>query len=293
MEGKMDIYFKDQILRISVEFRDNNEDLADPTTIDFSYRVDHGAITAYEYGEDAEIVRDSLGVYYIDVLLDTSGNYSYHFIAGGAIENAIEDTFRVLTALETIPVVELGEAKDYLQVPHTDDDGLIQGLLLGIESTIREYLKSTIEATELTQYFNGDTPYILLPNIPIDVTTEGVAFTVYDDIYDQEITDSDMFRVVPTTGHVYYNNEAQRWPEGIQRYRITYTGGLAVRDDYNLVLYRIKTAELTWLSDLYYNRKASNTWEKFDDIEERKELEYMPKRVETFLVGLVDVTNDF
>ena len=286
----MDIYFKDQILRITAEFRDNNEDLADPTTIEFSYRVDQGAITEYKYGEDVEVVRDSLGVYYVDLTLDTSGNYSYHFIGGGAIENAIEDTFRVLTALDTIPIVELGEAKDYLQVPHTDDDGLIQGLLLGIESVIREYLKSTVEATEKTQYFNGDVPYILLPNTPIDT---GEDFTVYDDIYDVEITDSDMYRVVATTGHVYYNNEAQRWPEGIQRYRITYTGGLAVRDDYNLVLYRIKTAELTWLSDLYYNRKASNTWEKFDDIEERKELEYMPKRVETFLVGLVDVSNDF
>ncbi len=290
----MDIYFKDQILRITVEFRDNNEDLADPTTVEFSYRVDHGDVTEYKYGEDVELVRNSLGIFYVDVDLDTAGTWAYHFIGGGAIENSIEETFRVLTALDTVPIVELGEAKDFLQVPNsnTDDDALIQGLLLGIESVIREYLKSTVEATELTQYFNGDTPYILLPNTPIDVTTEDVDFTVYDDIYEVEI-DSDMYRVVASTGHVYYNNEAQRWPDGIQRYRITYTGGLAVRDDYNLVLYRIKTAELTWLSDLYYNRKASNTWEKFDDIEERKNLEYMPKRVETFLVGLVDVTNDF
>jgi hypothetical protein len=290
MEGKMDIYFKDQILRITAEFRDNAGDLADPTTVEFSYRVDHGTVTEYKYGEDVEVVRDSLGVFYIDITLSVSGTWAYHFIGGGAIENAIEDTFRVLTALDTTPVLELAEAKDYLQVTHTDDDAMIQGLLLGLESTIREYLKSTIEATELTQYFNGDTPYILLPNIPIDT---GETFTVHDDIYDEEITDTDMYRVVASTGHVYYNNEAQRWPEGIQRYRITYTGGLAVRDDYNLVLYRIKVAELTWLSDLYYNRKASNTWEKFDDIEERKELEIMPKRVEALLVGLVDVTNDF
>ena len=291
----MDIYFKDQILRITVEFRDNNEDLADPTTIEFSYRIDHGDITEYKYGEDVEVVKDSLGVYYVDLDLAISGTYAYHFIGGGAIENAIEDTFRVITALDTVPIVELAEAKDFLQVPSSDtsDDALIQGLLLGIEATIREYLKSTIEATELTQYFNGDTPYILLPNTPIDVTTEDVDFTVYDDIYDVEITDTDMYRVVPSTGHVYYNNEAQRWPEGIQRYRITYTGGLAVRDDYNLVLYRLKIAELTWLSDLYTYRNPSNTWEKFDDVEERKEIEHMPKRVETFLVGLVDVTNDF
>ncbi len=288
----MDIYFKDQILRITVEFRDNNGDLADPTTVDFSYRIDHGAITEYVYGVGSEIVRDSIGVFYTDLELSISGNYAYHFMGGGAIENAIEDTFRVLTALDSVPIVELAEAKDFLQIPNavTDDDGLIQGLLLGIDSVIREYLKSTIEATELTQYFNGDTPYILLSNIPVDT---GETFTVYDDIYDEELTDSDMWRVVAATGHVYYNNQAQRWPEGVQRYRITYTGGLAVRDDYHLVIYRIKIAELTWLADLYSSRKASNTWEKFDDIEERKELEYMPKRVETFLVGLVDVSNDF
>jgi hypothetical protein len=289
MEGKMDIYFKDQILRITAEFRDNNEDLADPTTVKFSYRVDHGDITEYEYGEDVEVVRDSLGVYYIDLTLDISGNYAYHFIGGGAIENAIEDSFRVLTALDTVPIVELAEAKDFLQVPHTDDDALIQGLLLGIESTIREYLKSTIEITEKIVYLDGDTDIMLLANTPID-TSE--TFEVYDDIY-EVVVDSDRYRVIPTTGQVYYNNEAQKWPEGKKRYRFTYSGGLAARDNYNLVLYRIKTAELTWLSDLYYNRKASNTWEKFDDIEERKELEYMPKRVETFLVGLVDVSNDF
>lgn len=289
MEGKMDVYLKGQILRIGVEFRDNAGDLEDPTTLVFSYRVDQGTITKFTYGEDVELVRDSLGVFYIDVSLSTSGTYAYSFMAGGVIENAIEDSFKVLTALDTIPIVELAGAKDYLQVPHTDDDGLIQGLLLGIEATIREYLKSEIELTEKVIYLDGDTDTMLLPNVPIDTTED---FEVYDDIYD-EVLDEDMYRLIATTGQVYYNNEAQRWPEGKKRYRITYTGGLEARDDYNLILYRIKVAELTWLSDLYYNRKPSNVWEKFDDIEERKELEYMPKRVETLLVGLVDVTNDF
>lgn len=285
----MDVYLKGQILRIGVEFRDNAGDLEDPTTLVFSYRVDQGTITKFTYGEDVELVRDSLGVFYIDVSLSTSGTYAYSFMAGGVIENAIEDSFKVLTALDTIPIVELAGAKDYLQVPHTDDDGLIQGLLLGIEATIREYLKSEIELTEKVIYLDGDTDTMLLPNVPIDTTED---FEVYDDIYD-EVLDEDMYRLIATTGQVYYNNEAQRWPEGKKRYRITYTGGLEARDDYNLILYRIKVAELTWLSDLYYNRKPSNVWEKFDDIEERKELEYMPKRVETLLVGLVDVTNDF
>jgi hypothetical protein len=292
MEGKMDIYFKDQVLRITAEFRDNEGDLADPTTVEFSYRVDHGAITEWKWGEDVEVVRDSLGVFYVDLTLSVSGNYAYHFIGGGAIENAIEDTFRVLTALDTVPIVELGEAKDYLQVPHTDDDALIQGLLLGVESTIREYVKSEVELTEKVIYLDGDTDVMLLPNTPIDIVTEDVVFEVYDDVYD-EVIDEDMYRLIAVTGQVYYNNEAQRWPTGKKRYRFTYTGGLEARDDYNLVLYRLKTAELTWVADLYSSRKASNTWEKFDDIEERKELERLPKRVEALLVGLLDVTNDF
>jgi len=288
----MEQYFTGQTLRLTATFRDDAGDPTDPTTITFNLRIDEEDIEEYVYGEDVELVKSGTGVYYIDVSLAASGKYVYQFIGTGTIEQAIEDVFQVLTALDLTPIVELQEAKDFLQIPHTDDDALINLLLLGMESTVREYLKSTVEATELTQYFNGDTPYILLPNIPVDIS-EGATFTVYDDIYDEEIDDTDMYRLIASTGHVYYNNEAQRWPEGVQRYRITYTAGLALRDDYDMVLHRIKVAIITWLSDIYYSRKPSNTWEKFDDIEERKELEVLPKRIEALLVGLIDVTNDF
>jgi len=292
MEGKMDIYFKGQVLRVSVEFRDNAGDLADPTTIDFSWKVDFEDSDSYEYGTDPELVRDSLGLYYVDLTLSISGTYVYQYIAGGLIENAIEDSFLVITELDTKPLVELNVAKDFLRIAHTDDDGIIHIMLLGIEATVKENLSNKVIAEETSVYLDGGVKHLRIPRVPVSEET-GDEILVHDDIYNVDV-DEDMYRLIPTTGQIFYNNEATMWPEGAKRYLVTYTSGYSLRTDFAEVLERIKLAELTWLSDIYYQRGASTKKETIDEVSQWYDMTRdMPLNVQTLLQGLLDVYNDF
>lgn len=288
----MDIYFKGQVLRVSVEFRDNAGDLADPTTVGFSWKVDFEDSDSYEYGTDPELVRDSLGVYYVDLTLTISGTYAYQFIAGGLIENAIEDSFLVITELDTKPLVELNVAKDFLNVTDTDDDGIIHIMLLGLEATIKENLSNKVIAEEATVYLDGGGETLRIPYVPVSEVS-GDEILVHDDIYDVDV-DEDMYRLIPTTGQIFYKNEATLWPEGAKRYLVTYTSGFSLRTDFAEVLERIKLAELTWLADIYSNRSASVKKETIDEVSQVYDMtKDMPKNVCTLLQGLLDVLSDF
>lgn len=288
----MDIYFKGQVLRVSVEFRDNAGDLADPTTIEFSWKVDFEDSAEYVYGEDVELVRDSLGVYYVDLTLAISGTYAYQFMAGGLIENAIEDSFLVITELDTKPLVELNVAKDFLRVSGTDEDGIIHIMLLGIEATVKENLSNKIVASESSVYLDGGGETLRIPYVPVSEET-GDEITVHDDIYNVDV-DADMYRLVPTTGQIFYKNEATLWPEGAKRYLVTYTSGYSLRDDSAEVIERIKLAELTWLADIYWNRPASVSKEDIDEVSQSYEVtKDLPSNVRTLLQGLLDVLSDF
>ncbi len=287
----MDTYFVGQILRVTVEFRDNAGDLADPTTLIFSHRVDQEDIETLTYGVDVELVKDSLGVYYTDLELVTAGTYAYRFLGGGAIENSVEDAFVVSASLAIEPLIEIQEAKAYLRTGNDDEDSLIHGMLLAIEAVIKENLASFLIAEEESIYLDGGTEFLLLGKYPISVADDE-EILIHDDIYDIDVS-SEFYRLVPTTGQVFYLNEAGMWPTGKKRYIVTFTSGFSLRNDYTRIIRRIKQAELMWLADMYYNRKASTYKDVIDDTSENYELlDRLPKKIEAMLQGLLSVTLD-
>lgn len=288
----MDTYFTGQVLRISAEFRDNAGDLADPTTMSFGYRIEQGAAITFVYGDDVELVRDALGEYYIDITLTTAGTYAYQFTAGGVIEATVEDAFMCLSALSITPLVELALAKNYLRITGTDEDALLTAMLGGIEATVKENLSNKIVAVEASVYLDGGGKTLRLPYIPVSEET-GEEILVHDAIYDVDV-DEDMYRLIPTTGQIFYKNEARLWPEGDKRYLVTFTSGYSLRDDYAEVVERIKLAELTWLADIYFQRGASVTKEAIDEVSQAYEVtKDLPSNVLTLLQGLLDVLSDF
>lgn len=290
----MDTYFTGQTLRITAEFRDNAGDLADPTAIVFSYRVDQGAVTTYTYGVGENIQKNGTGEYYVDLALASGGTYAYQFKATGLIENTIEDAFLVLVALAIKPLVELAHAKDFLRIPltDTDDDGLVWAILCGIEATIKENLSNKVVAEESSVYLDGGYASLRLPRVPVS-EEDDEEILVHDDIYDVDV-DTDMYRLIPTTGQIFYKNEATMWPEGAKRYLVTFTSGYSLRDDYADVVERIKLAELMWLSDIYFNRSASVSKETVDEVTQVYDMtKDLPKNIRTLLQGLLDVLNDF
>jgi hypothetical protein len=198
--------------------------------------------------------------------------------------------------LDIKPLVELNVAKSYLRVPDTDtdDDGIIHIMMLGIEATIKENLSGYIIAQEASVYLDGGYETLQLPRIPIS-EEDGEEITIHDDIWDVTLDPDDgLYRLIPTTGQILYNNEAKLWPAGKKRYIVTYTSGFSLRADYAEILERIKLAELTWLSDIYFSRSASVTKETIDEVTQWYAMtKDLPDNVRTLLQGLLDVYNDF
>jgi hypothetical protein len=94
-------YVKQSLVRCSVTFRDATGALADPTSITFYY-ASAAAPTSrltYLYGTDAQLVRDSLGVYHVDLVPLVPGTWTYGFIGTGTVAIALEAQFQVNSLL--------------------------------------------------------------------------------------------------------------------------------------------------------------------------------------------------
>lgn len=67
--------------------------LTDPSTIVFQLKDPDDIITTFTYGTDAEVVRDSLGVYHMDVTVTKPLTWYYRIVGTGAVIAAVEGAF--------------------------------------------------------------------------------------------------------------------------------------------------------------------------------------------------------
>lgn len=70
----------------------------DPTTVQAKIRQPNGTITVYNYGTDAQLVRDGQGIYHVIITTTSGGVWSYRFIGTGACATANEAEFFVDTS---------------------------------------------------------------------------------------------------------------------------------------------------------------------------------------------------
>ena len=82
-------YVNSNVIRISVQFRDpDTKALFDPNTVSAKFADPAGTITTYDYGTDAELVKDSTGKYHVDVTVELVGTWFYTFIGDGSRQDA-------------------------------------------------------------------------------------------------------------------------------------------------------------------------------------------------------------
>jgi hypothetical protein len=67
----------------------------DPSTITAIVRPPSGSSATYVYGTDAELVKDSTGVYHVDIDVNAAGRWVYRFAGSGAAQAAGEEIFIV------------------------------------------------------------------------------------------------------------------------------------------------------------------------------------------------------
>lgn len=84
------VYDKGDLVRCSASFTTSAGAAVDPTVITFKFKTPGGTTTTYTYGVDAELVKDSVGNYHVDVSATASGTWFYRFEGTGDAQAADE-----------------------------------------------------------------------------------------------------------------------------------------------------------------------------------------------------------
>ena len=71
--------------------------LTNPTTVTAKIKDPSGNVTTYVYGTDAALVRDSTGVYHVDVVTDKKRQWHFRFEGTGTCTAVEESAFGVRT----------------------------------------------------------------------------------------------------------------------------------------------------------------------------------------------------
>ena len=90
------------LVRVSVVWTDDDSAAIDPDVVRFIYRTASDVKTTYLYLTDAELVKDSVGNYHVDVAATNSpGLWNYRFegeTSGGVAQGADEHEFKVTSS---------------------------------------------------------------------------------------------------------------------------------------------------------------------------------------------------
>lgn len=91
----MNIYDRGDLVRCTGTLTNSAGTAIDPTGLTVMVRTPAGATTTFTYGTDAEVVRSSIGIYYIDVSVTQEGDWAYRFASTGTGQAAAEGRFRI------------------------------------------------------------------------------------------------------------------------------------------------------------------------------------------------------
>ena len=93
----INVYDIGDIARCTGTFTDIDDDPADPTSVVFRYEKPDGTETALTYGVDGAVIRDSIGVYHVDLTIAAGeyGRWHYRWTGTGALVAAGESRFQV------------------------------------------------------------------------------------------------------------------------------------------------------------------------------------------------------
>lgn len=69
--------------------------VADPTIVQFLHLTPDGIETVYTFGVDSEVIKDSVGVYHADLLVQQPRSHYFRVNGLGSIAQSYEDTLAV------------------------------------------------------------------------------------------------------------------------------------------------------------------------------------------------------
>ncbi len=84
-----------RIIRLSTTFTTSTGAAFDPATIIAVVKDPSGAVTSYQYGSSAEVIRDATGQYHVDIETTLPGIWYYRWYATGAQKASNQSHFKV------------------------------------------------------------------------------------------------------------------------------------------------------------------------------------------------------
>lgn len=81
-------FFQGSAARVTATFENGAHVVTDPATITAKIKNPAGVTTTYVYGTDAALARDSVGIYHVDIDLNSSGIWYYRFEGTGSVKAA-------------------------------------------------------------------------------------------------------------------------------------------------------------------------------------------------------------
>ncbi len=94
----MNAYAVGQSVRLSASFTNPDDTPYDPVTVTFIHKAPDAGQVSKVYGTDPGVQRDGLGLYHLDVVADTAGEWHYRIEGAGGGQAAAEGVFYVTPA---------------------------------------------------------------------------------------------------------------------------------------------------------------------------------------------------
>lgn len=82
-------------IRLTTTFTNLAGSATGPTAVTFKMLLPSGSTTTYVYGTDAELVKSSTGVYYVDWTFTVADTHRYRFAGTGTVTASDEGTILV------------------------------------------------------------------------------------------------------------------------------------------------------------------------------------------------------
>ena len=86
---------KGDLVRVDISFTNSAGDYIDPTGVVFKHKDPSENTTTLTYGDDAELVKDDTGKYYVEIDADEAGDWFVRAESTGTGQAAAESTFHV------------------------------------------------------------------------------------------------------------------------------------------------------------------------------------------------------
>lgn len=91
----INVYDIGDLARVTGTFEDEDGVKTDPTGVTFHFQDPSGNKVSYVYGVDAELAKDSTGIYHADVSVDEVGTWHYRWTSTGTGSSSEEKQFVV------------------------------------------------------------------------------------------------------------------------------------------------------------------------------------------------------